>query len=503
MPTSVAHQTFWDRIPNATSKIALLGKSERTRCHSASTRQSNASPATTRRASKRKQLRPMRSPLAPLPATASTSASASTAQEKSRCLSADTSPHLPWSAQSRPNKEEGGMSRAFRLSFSDAYSRNPHEYVQALIYSESTVGTTPGTPLQGKPHMHRSRRGYNSSGYSSSARFRNASSRHHGGGSSSSAPKQRASNGAAARAGRFHHLQVEQTMSENDDANSVTTTASDCNELADADGRVPASPQRHRYQLPAQAIAASDSEACSTPAHLPAAAAAAAAAPATAALAPADMDVDAAEPNNEDDLSPSVPPSLTIAAYDSAGDMAAESEDDNDSQPESPLSESPLSDENESQSDDTQAVGASSADEARVLGSSNEDNMPSYRRMGLDFTDEHDVALITPAFARSNVKWNKADPINVADKPMADKLAPAESHCCSVLRILPEQYLAIKLTLLKEGRTRLPGSFKKRDAQRLCRIDVNKTSKIYEWFVTLGWLPESNGVYANPVASLH
>ncbi|KAJ2503531.1 hypothetical protein IWW47_002876 [Coemansia sp. RSA 2052] len=223
------------------------------------------------------------------------------------------------------------------------------------------------------------------------------------------------------------------------------------------------------------------------------------------------MDIDCAEPKNDDDPSlsePAIPPAASDAAAgndaEQDGDKEVESGDDNDSShPESPLSESPLSDENESQSDE-QAAQALSAEEALVLSSSssNEDNMPSYRRMGLDFTGEHDVSLITPVFAKSNVKWNKADPINVSDKPMADKLAPAESHCCSVLRILPEQYLAIKLTLLKEGRTRLPGSFKKRDAQRLCRIDVNKTSKIYEWFVTLGWLPESNGIYSNPAPSL-
>ncbi|KAJ1910139.1 hypothetical protein IWQ60_010810 [Tieghemiomyces parasiticus] len=30
--------------------------------------------------------------------------------------------------------------------------------------------------------------------------------------------------------------------------------------------------------------------------------------------------------------------------------------------------------------------------------------------------------------------------------------------------------------------------FRKRDAQKLCRIDVNKTSKIVDWFVDMGWL---------------
>ncbi|KAJ2414606.1 hypothetical protein GGI10_002275 [Coemansia sp. RSA 2530] len=387
------------------------------------------------------------------------------------------------------------MSRAFRLSFSDAYSRNPHEYVQALIDSESTAGMTPGTPLPGKLHMHRSRRSNNSSGYTSSTRHRSSGSKGQQGGSSS-AQKVRASN-VAAKGGRFHHLQVEQTMSENDDANSVTTTASDSNDVADTDGQVPASSLRHRYRLSAQQpLAASDSEAGSTPAPLPAAE--------YSTPTPNAMDVDGVEPKKEDmdesrsDLAPPVESGTSdVAELD--GDNEAGSNGDDGSQPGSPLSESPLSDENSSQQDEL----AAPADETLVLGSSsNEDNMPSYRRMGLDFTDENDMSLITPVFAKSSVKWNKADPIDVSNKPMADKLAPAECHCCSVLRISPEQYLAIKFSLLREGRSRMPGTFKKRDAQRLCRIDVNKTSKIYEWFVTLGWLPESNGIYSNPVPSL-
>ncbi|KAJ2818062.1 hypothetical protein GGI24_005211, partial [Coemansia furcata] len=285
MPTSVAHQTFWDRIPNATSKIAILGKSEHLSCHSASKRQPSSSLAAPRRPSKRKQLRPMRSPLAPL--SALSAPQPATPPAKSRRLSVDNSPHT--SRTARIHTEDGaGMSRAFRLSFSDAYSRNPHEYVQALIDSESTVGITPGTPLQGKLHMHRSRRSNNSSGYSSSTRHRSTSSKNQQGGSSS-AQKQRAGN-TAAKGGRFHHLQVEQTMSENDDANSITTTASDSNDVADPDSQ--ASALRHRYRLPAQPLAASDSETgCSTPAPLPVAE--------LSTPAPNTMEIDCIEPKKE------------------------------------------------------------------------------------------------------------------------------------------------------------------------------------------------------------
>ncbi|KAJ2683120.1 hypothetical protein H4R19_007036, partial [Coemansia spiralis] len=57
-PTSVVQQTFWDRIPNATSKVALLG---RARCTDERPRPPAAPPSPVR-ISKRKQSRPARSP---------------------------------------------------------------------------------------------------------------------------------------------------------------------------------------------------------------------------------------------------------------------------------------------------------------------------------------------------------------------------------------------------------------------------------------------------------
>ncbi|KAI8851819.1 hypothetical protein BC829DRAFT_386093, partial [Chytridium lagenaria] len=47
-------------------------------------------------------------------------------------------------------------------------------------------------------------------------------------------------------------------------------------------------------------------------------------------------------------------------------------------------------------------------------------------------------------------------------------------------------YLSIKQHLLS-ARYQF-GTFKKREAQRLCRVDVNKTGKIFDWFVARGWL---------------
>ncbi|KAJ2608493.1 hypothetical protein H4S08_004432 [Coemansia sp. RSA 1365] len=97
-----------------------------------------------------------------------------------------------------------------------------------------------------------------------------------------------------------------------------------------------------------------------------------------------------------------------------------------------------------------------------------------------------------PSVSTCSVKWTKAAPMDVSEYPMAEHLSSAERECCSILRLLPEQYLSIKQSLVRAGRTMPPGSFKKRDAQKLCRVDVNKTSKVFEWFCKLGWIPQTS-----------
>ncbi|KAJ1664079.1 hypothetical protein IW140_004380 [Coemansia sp. RSA 1813] len=89
------------------------------------------------------------------------------------------------------------------------------------------------------------------------------------------------------------------------------------------------------------------------------------------------------------------------------------------------------------------------------------------------------------------IKWTKASPMDVRGYPLAEFLASGELDCCSILRLQPEQYLAIKHSLVRAGRTMPAGTFKKRDAQKLCRVDVNKTSKVFEWFCKLGWIPQA------------
>ena len=71
--------------------------------------------------------------------------------------------------------------------------------------------------------------------------------------------------------------------------------------------------------------------------------------------------------------------------------------------------------------------------------------------------------------------------------PFYDQLTAEEIRTCSTLRVLPDQYLHIKQTILSAAEVR--GPFKKRDAKSWFRIDVNKTAVLFDWFRSLGWIP--------------
>lgn len=82
--------------------------------------------------------------------------------------------------------------------------------------------------------------------------------------------------------------------------------------------------------------------------------------------------------------------------------------------------------------------------------------------------------------------------MNISGKIGFELLHPYEVHIASTLRLSPAQYLACKRTLILASRKYLSvpngKQFKKSDAQKLCRIDVNKTSRLWEIFAKVGWL---------------
>jgi transcriptional adapter 2-alpha len=66
-------------------------------------------------------------------------------------------------------------------------------------------------------------------------------------------------------------------------------------------------------------------------------------------------------------------------------------------------------------------------------------------------------------------------------------LTPEEREICSVLRIMPKPYLALKETMIRAAMNN-NGTLKKKTARELCKIDANKSSQLFEYFVHSGWV---------------
>ncbi|KAG6820822.1 hypothetical protein H0H93_011116 [Arthromyces matolae] len=82
-------------------------------------------------------------------------------------------------------------------------------------------------------------------------------------------------------------------------------------------------------------------------------------------------------------------------------------------------------------------------------------------------------------------------PLNLANSPSLHLLTPGEQALCSHLRILPKPYLAIKEILVREY-ARRGGKLRRREARDLVKIDVNKTSRIWDFLVQAGFLKINN-----------
>jgi transcriptional adapter 2-alpha len=89
-----------------------------------------------------------------------------------------------------------------------------------------------------------------------------------------------------------------------------------------------------------------------------------------------------------------------------------------------------------------------------------------------------------------------AAPLNLANSPMLHLLRPDEQALCSSLRILPKPYLVIKETLVREY-ARRGGKLRRREARDLVKIDVNKTSRVWDFLVQTGFLKIATDLTAN------
>lgn len=89
------------------------------------------------------------------------------------------------------------------------------------------------------------------------------------------------------------------------------------------------------------------------------------------------------------------------------------------------------------------------------------------------------------------VEW-KGQPMDLRGDPNIDKLHPAEVLLASTLRLPCNVYLDSKRRLFFEKVLRMRGGmqFRRTDAQKACRIDVNKASRLYAAFEKVGWLED-------------
>ncbi|CAG8691424.1 13506_t:CDS:2 [Cetraspora pellucida] len=110
-----------------------------------------------------------------------------------------------------------------------------------------------------------------------------------------------------------------------------------------------------------------------------------------------------------------------------------------------------------------------------------EDLIKNINDLNLDMSNLDNITL--------NVKW-KSNPLEISHLLRYDVLHKTEATVASLLRLTPVQYLTSKYILLSASRRykdrMLP--FRKSDAQKMLKIDVNKSSKLWEFFGQANWL---------------
>lgn len=83
-------------------------------------------------------------------------------------------------------------------------------------------------------------------------------------------------------------------------------------------------------------------------------------------------------------------------------------------------------------------------------------------------------------------------PLNINNAEGIEFLSEKEKQICSILRLYPRLYLSIKDTLIREYNK--CGGLKRAQARAAVKIDVNKTSKLYDFFISAGWIkPPASG----------
>ncbi|KAI8147421.1 hypothetical protein BJV82DRAFT_595399 [Fennellomyces sp. T-0311] len=92
-----------------------------------------------------------------------------------------------------------------------------------------------------------------------------------------------------------------------------------------------------------------------------------------------------------------------------------------------------------------------------------------------------------------DINW-KGKPLKLdTSDPYFARLHPAEANVISHMRLSPQLYIRCKRAIIMAARefSMHQLDFRKSDAQKVCRIDVNKSSRLWAAFNAYGWLKPS------------
>ncbi|KAI8902897.1 hypothetical protein BC833DRAFT_645047 [Globomyces pollinis-pini] len=82
-----------------------------------------------------------------------------------------------------------------------------------------------------------------------------------------------------------------------------------------------------------------------------------------------------------------------------------------------------------------------------------------------------------------------ANPLDISNTEGVELLSDPEKNLCANLRLFPMAYMAIKDTIIKEYS--LKGPLKRRAIRSLIKIDVNKTTRLFDFFLEMGWITKA------------
>lgn len=88
----------------------------------------------------------------------------------------------------------------------------------------------------------------------------------------------------------------------------------------------------------------------------------------------------------------------------------------------------------------------------------------------------------------------KGQSMDLSNDPLVTELHPAEVVLASILRLPCAVYLDSKRRIFQEKVRRMKSNlpFRRTDAQKSCKIDVNKASRLFASFEKVGWFNESH-----------